>query len=69
MIVLIILLLLTGCCKTEIINAPIRMPTDTTVTKTHKDFPTDSVEVGDTARVPIGWSPSVDDWDETNVEK
>lgn len=28
--------------------------------------PKDTTEVNDTARVPIGWSPSVEDWE--NIE-
>jgi hypothetical protein len=68
MIVLFILFLLTGCCETEIINAPMPMDIDTTATKVHKDFPADTTDRADTARVPIGWNPSVEDWEnEQNI--
>lgn len=29
--------------------------------------PRDTIEVDDMARVPIGWNPSIEDWEETNL--
>jgi hypothetical protein len=68
MIALLIILLLSSCMKTEIINAPMPMDIDTTATKVHKDFPADTTDRADTARVPIGWNPSVEDWSEQNQD-
>ena len=37
--------------------------------KPHKPHPPrDTTEVSDTARVPIGWNPSVEDWEETDID-
>jgi hypothetical protein len=68
MIALLIILLLSSCMKTEIINAPMPMDIDTTATKVHKEFPADTTDRADTARVPIGWNPSVEDWSEQNQD-
>ena len=66
-----ILSLLTSCVKTEVLNAPTYEGIDTAVKreKPHKPDrpPRDTTEVDDTARVPIGWNPSVEDWNEENI--
>jgi hypothetical protein len=49
---------------------PITSPIDTTTkSKPHKPPmpPKDTTERQDTARVPIGWNPSVDDWEEQDI--
>lgn len=67
-VVLASIFLLVGCCKTEIINETMPRDIDTTATKVHKEFPTDTTDRADTARVPIGWNPSVEDWEnEQNI--
>ena len=54
-----------SCVKTEVLNAPTYKGIDTAVKreKPHKPDrpPRDTTEVDDTARVPIGWNPSVED--------
>lgn len=69
---LVILLLLTSCVKTEVLNAPTYEGIDTSVKreKPHKPDrpPRDTTEVDDTARIPISFDVSVDDWDEINVD-
>lgn len=67
-VVLASIFLLVGCCKTEIINETMPRDIDTTATKVHKEFPTDTTDRADTARVPIGWNPSVEDWSEQNQD-
>lgn len=66
------LLCLSGCAKTEILGMPeSREQLDTLSTKAHRpppNPPRDTTERQDTARVPIGWNPSVEEWDETEIE-
>lgn len=66
------LLCLNGCAKTEILGMPeAHEPLDTLSTKAHRppqNPPRDTTERQDTARVPIGWDPSVEDWDKTEIE-
>lgn len=58
--------------KTEVLNAPTYKGIDTEVKreKPHKPDrpPRDTTEVDDTARIPISFDVSVDDWDEINVD-
>ena len=63
---LMLLLLLMGCCKTEILNAPIPMVEQTDTTKKVKTE-VDTIQV-DTTRVPITFNPSVEDWEENEIE-
>lgn len=71
---LIFLLLLTSCISTEVLNAPEVEPTDTVrMYKPHRPPhppvpPRDTTEVNDTARVPIGFNPSVGDWEEEDID-
>ena len=60
MIALLILLLLSSCLKTEIINQPMKTA-DTTQYKPRKELPQ---QVVDTTRYEIGFNPSVEDWEE-----
>ena len=55
-----------GCCKTEILNAPkpiveqldtIKRVVKSEADTTRKDEP----------RVPINWNPSVEDWEEKEI--
>lgn len=59
-------LLCPSCMKTEVLNAP-QSPAPP-MEKRHKEFPRDTTERQDTARVPIEFDPSVEDWDETEIE-
>ncbi len=61
MIALLILLLLTSCLKTEVVNAPIQK--DTLVYKPRKE----NIEYLDTTRVPITFNPTVQDWNDTTI--
>jgi hypothetical protein len=61
MIALLILFLLTSCLKTEVVNAPIQK--DTLVYKPRKE----NIEYMDTTRVPITFTPTVQDWNDTTI--
>ena len=65
MIALLLLLLLTSCVKTEIVNETLPI-NDTTYVKPRKELtqPTDTTE----ERVPITFNPSVEDWEEKDIE-
>lgn len=65
----LLLLLLTSCAKTEIVGLPETPETwDTLPAKRPKPLsqaqPKDTTETPDTVRVPIGFNPTVADWDE-----
>ena len=61
-----------SCLKTEVIGyEPPEQAVDTMAKKERPmppKPPRDTTERQDTARVPIGWDPSVEDWDETEIE-
>ena len=64
-----LLFALTSCMSTEVIGytEPI-VVTDTTTKKTHKPLPPrDTTEVSDTARAEIGFDPTVEDWEEQDI--
>ena len=65
-------ILCLSCAKTEILGMPeAHELLDTLATKAHRPPPKpprDTTERPDTARVPIGWSPSVEDWEESEIE-
>lgn len=71
-IILLLVFLATSCISTEVVGIePITAPAIDTTTKSkpHKlprppEYPKDTTENPDTIRVPIGWNPSVEDWDE-----
>ena len=70
MIWLILLLALTSCMSTEVIGftEPIVVTDTTTKAKPHKPLPPrDTTEVSDTARYEIGFDPSVEDWEEQDI--
>lgn len=65
---LILLLALTSCISTEVIGFEPRVVADTTTKKPHKPLPPrDTTEVSDTARAEIGFDPSVEDWEEQDI--
>lgn len=62
---LALLLLLSSCMKTEVLNAP--LSPSPPAEKRHKGFQKDTTERQDTARVPIEFDASVNDWDEQDI--
>lgn len=67
------LLLLTSCMKTEVLNAPIEQTDTVLMHKPHRPPhpplpPRDTTSVDDTSRVGIGFNPTVEDWDGTDVD-
>lgn len=67
-VTLALLLLAAGCAKTEVLNMPEAPAIDTSAIKARPKPPKPpKPEEPDTARVPIGWSPSVEDWEENEV--
>lgn len=66
LMILLSSLLIPSCClKTEIIGYD-SVAIDTIVVKSHKPFPK-PIEP-DTTRVSIGFSPSVEDWEQKDVD-
>ena len=66
---ILIFLALTSCMSTEVIGftEPIELA-DTTTKKPHKPLPPrDTTEVSDTARYEIGFDPTVEDWEEQDI--
>ena len=61
MIILLILIFFASCAKTEVIEAPMTKSIDTVVVKARPKPHRPQV---DTTRVPIGFDPSVEDWEE-----
>ena len=67
-VLLLILILLSSCVKTEVLNVP--MEEEVVVEKRkkpEKPLP-DKPEQTDTTRVPITFNPSVEDWEEINED-
>lgn len=60
---LMLLLLLMGCCKTEILNAPKPIVEQLDTTKRVVKSEADTTRK-DEPRVPMGFNPSVEDWEE-----
>lgn len=58
----ILLFFLTSCIRTEVINAPIESIDTMVVTRV------DTTEVQDTTRIQIGFNPTVEDWEDTEVD-
>lgn len=58
-------LLCPSCMKTEVLNAP--LSPSPPAEKRHKGFPKDTTEQADTTRKPIEFNPSVNDWDEQDI--
>lgn len=68
MIALLLILLLSSCIKTEVLNAPIEQMDTVIYRKPHKTLPPkDSTDTEDTARIPITFNPSVEDWEEQDI--
>lgn len=70
---LLLLLFLTSCVKTEVINEAVPQIDTVRMYKPHRPPhppvpPSDTTEVNDTTRVPIGFDPSVGDWDEEDID-
>lgn len=69
----VLVLLCPSCMKTDIIGE-VEMQMDTVVVKKphrppHPPLPPrDTTEVDDTSRVSMGWNPTVEDWDGTDVD-
>ena len=63
--ILLSLLLLTSCLKTEVLNAPIEQADTVVMRKPHRPLPP---PIDDTTRVQIGFNPSVEDWEDTEVD-
>lgn len=60
---LFLALCLSGCVRTEVLNAP-TLDADTTVTKAHRPMPPrDTTDTDDTARIPITFNPIVEGWE------
>lgn len=64
--ILLSLLMLTSCLKTEIINESIEQLDTVVMKKPHRPLPPPIEE--DTTRVQIGFNPTVDDWEDTEVD-
>ena len=58
--------MLNSCITTEIIGESLQVEVDSVKIKNfHKPLP--PRDISDTTRVPIGFNPSVEDWDETII--
>ena len=64
--ILLSLLLLTSCLKTEVLNAPIEQADTVVMRKPHRPLPPPIEE--DTIRIQIGFNPTVEDWEDTEVD-
>lgn len=56
---------MTSCLKTEVLNAPAEE--EVVVEKRKKPEKPDKPEQTDTTRVPITFNPSVEDWEEQDI--
>lgn len=66
--ILITVLLCVSCVTTEVPERIVNSNDTTAVTKKpHKPLPRDTVVVEDTATVPIGFNPSVEDWEDNEI--
>lgn len=65
LMILLSLCLLTSCLKTEVLNAPIEQADTVLMRKPHKPLPP---LIDDTTRVEIGFNPSVDGWEDTEID-
>lgn len=63
---ILLLLLLTSCIKTEVIHEVEPQQDTVMMQKPHRPLPPPIEE--DTTRIQIGFNPTVEDWDEENVE-
>lgn len=74
-IILLLVFLATSCISTEVVGIePTTAQIDTTTkSKPHKpprppDSPKDTTERQDTTRKPMGFNPTVEGWNETEIE-
>lgn len=68
MTALLLFLLLTSCMKTEVLNVPIEQVDTVMYRKPYKTLPQkDTADVDDTTRYQIEFNPSVEDWEEQEV--
>lgn len=63
--IIMLLILLLSCSKTEVLNAPSVKQVDTLV-KAHRDFNRDTIN-RDTSKAVIGFNPSVEDWNNNSI--
>lgn len=65
-LILLIIVCLSSCIQTELLNAPEGVVDAAQMyKKLHKPLPPrDTTEIIDTARIPIGFNPTVEDWEE-----
>lgn len=63
-----VIFIVGSCLKTEVLNAPAEEEVEEVVVEKRKKPLPDKPEQTDTTRVPITFNPSVEDWDETDVE-
>lgn len=72
-LMILLSLMLISCMKTDIIGE-VEVRIDTVATRKphrppHPPFPPrDTTDVNDTSRVSMGWNPTVEDWDGTDVD-
>lgn len=66
-LMILLSLLLTSCVKTEVINAHIEQVDTVVLKKPHKP-PVPMPPQDTTDRVSIGWNPTVEDWEETEID-
>ena len=61
--------LFPSCLKTEMVEEPMVQVDTVVLKKPHKPLPPPPIESDDTTdRVSIGWNPTVEDWEETDVD-
>lgn len=63
MTIVLLVAMVIGCSKSEVINAPIRVVEEEYTPRTKAD----TTEREDTARVPISFTVTVEDWKEIVV--
>ena len=68
----ILFMLMVSCMKTEMVGEVILEQVDTMSKKPQKPLPPplpprDTTEVDDTSRVSMGWNPTVEDWEEQDI--
>jgi hypothetical protein len=64
---LALLLLLSSCMKTEVLNAPAEKEAVVEKRKKPEKPMPEKPEQADTTRKPIEFNPSVNDWDEQDI--
>lgn len=67
MITLLLLLLLTSCVKTEVIHEVLQQQDTVMMKKPHKPLHPPKDTTDQDGRVPITFNPSVEDWEEQDI--